>query len=361
MQKQVFGMVLAICLLGITSWVLFEFRGRPDENNRQSVTTPLSAVSSTLSPTQESVRTREPIELVFVGDIMLDRDVWSKMERFGADYPFRKVGDLFAGDGLVIGNLEGPVTERGSHAVPYGNLLFKFDPSAVQPLREAGVDAVSLANNHTFNQGKEGLFETRVSLQADNIASFGDPQIVTVDNLWKTSVGEWQLALIGWNQIEISDDGQDQLFDIIRTLEADSTIDAIIVLPHWGSEYQAQTTNQVEAAHGLIEAGVDLIIGAHPHVVQGVEVYQDRFIAYSLGNFIFDQYWSEATQRGLVVRYRLSEAADEVTLMPITLAAAQPTPATDADREDILTAIANLSHPDLRILIEAASLEVAFD
>lgn len=361
MLERIIVLLLAVILIGFAVWNLRTTQELADTSlPRAETNQPVNEMPLPESPA-EPEPARPPIELVFVGDIMLDRDVWSKMERFGADYPFRKLEDLLAGADLVIGNLEGPVTERGSHAVPYGNLLFKFDPSVVDPLREAGIDAVSVANNHTLNQGREGLIETREHLQAGDIASFGDPKMVSVDNVWITSVGEWQLAFVGWNQIEIPDNGQGQLLDIVRTLEADLEIDAIIVLPHWGAEYRPQTDSQTNDAHALIDAGVDLIIGAHPHVVQGIEIYQDRFVAYSLGNFFFDQYWSTATQEGLVIRYRLSEAADEVILVPITLVAAQPMAAESATVAEILATIANLSHPDLGASINSTRLEVVFD
>jgi poly-gamma-glutamate capsule biosynthesis protein CapA/YwtB (metallophosphatase superfamily) len=290
---------------------------------------------------------RGEVVVAFAGDIMLDRDVWLKMKQFGVEYPFKHVGTIVGDPELFVANLEGPVTDRGTHAVPNGSLLFKFDPSTVAPLKTTGIDAVSLANNHTRNQGQAGLDDTRRLLNEATVAHFGDPRLMDAEYVWRTERNGRSFAFVGWNRIEVADDRRDATIDLVRTL--DGEVDAVVVLPHWGAEYVAQRQAEVDDARALIDAGADLIIGAHPHVVQGVEVYRDRLIAYSLGNFIFDQYWSTPTQQGLVVAITFDEA-NVVTaeLRPVVVPKAQPRLASDEERSTILERIASMSAPALR-------------
>lgn len=316
-------------------------------NSRSAEAPVVESVSEIQQPTDaptDEISTPAPraaIKLMFVGDIMLDRSVWSKMSARGLDYPFRKLDNLFTGADLVVANLEGPVTDRGSHAVPGGSLLFKFEPETVASLVAAGFDLVSLANNHTHNQGAAGLVDTQENLRAGGLTPFGHPRQVSLEDVAQVEVNGWTFAFIGWNMIEVSDTYQAELMTLIEQL--DSVVDRVVILPHWGNEYKPQTSQQIATAHALIDAGVDLIIGAHPHTVQGVEIYNNRPIFYSLGNFIFDQYWSDPTEQGLAVRVTISETATETELVPIDLRESQPRTATEVLRETVLTRILNAS------------------
>jgi poly-gamma-glutamate synthesis protein (capsule biosynthesis protein) len=298
----------------------------------QSAITPPVAESPTSTPVASS---KVPaILLTFVGDIMLDRDVWDRMQQSGTDYPFQKIGDLFAGSDAAIANLEGPVTTRGTHSVVGGSLIFSFDPSVVSPLKQAGITAVSLANNHTYNQGQVGLDETRSNLDAAGIIKFGDPRKVDASFVEHLTIHDQTFSLIGWNTIEVSDS---HLSDLLALIRAEQTAnDFVVVMPHWGVEYQQQTAKQIDAAHQIIDAGADLIIGTHPHVVQGYEKYHDRLIMYSLGNFIFDQYWSVPTQRAIAVRYVIETDRQTATIVPLRLEKAQPTKALGDIHDQIL-------------------------
>jgi len=300
----------------------------------QSIDTP-SPIVTTTNPV------REKVHLVFVGDMMLDRSVYRKMSASGIDYPFRRLGDIFTGADLVIGNLEGPITARGNHGVPNGSLLFKFEPETAAALKDAGFDYVSLANNHTNNQGAVGFTDSQEHLAAANVTAFGHPRQVTLDEVALIEVKGWKLALIGWNMIEVADTYQQELLTMIQ--ELDATVDQVVILPHWGNEYKPQTVAQVDTAHALIDAGADLIIGAHPHTVQGVELYNDRPIFYSLGNFIFDQYWSDPTEQGLAVRITLTETALTAELVPIDLRGSQPQVATDPIQATIIERLLDAS------------------
>lgn len=339
MQRRFIILGLGILLIGSLIGDRYFFR---QEQRMSPVVTPIIAVTpipvetppikvgSPVIPAPAS----SPITLTFVGDIMLDRDVWDRMQQSGADYPFRKIGDLFTGSDAVIANLEGPVTTRGTHSVVGGSLIFSFDPSVVAPLKQAGITTVSLANNHTYNQGQVGLDDTRSSLAAVGITEFGDPRTVDATHVAHLTIHDRTLALIGWNTIGITDSHLPDLLDLIRKERAAN--DFVVVMPHWGVEYVQQSATQITEAHQIIDAGADLIIGAHPHVIQGYEKYHDHLIMYSLGNFIFDQYWSVPTQRAIAVRYVIGAKDQSATILPIRLEKAQPTKAIGEVRDQIL-------------------------
>lgn len=314
--------------------------------------------TATVPAPEATTPTRETIRLTFVGDSMLDRSVYRKMSASGIDYPFRLLGDVFDGADLVIGNLEGPITARGNHAVPNGSLLFKFEPETAVALKEAGFDYVSLANNHTYNQGVAGLTDSQTHLAAAGVVAFGHPRQVSMSDVALVELKGWKLALVGWNMIEVTDTYQDELEAIIQQLDA--TVDQVVIMPHWGPEYKPQTAAQVETAHALIDAGADLIIGAHPHTVQGIEIYNNRPIFYSLGNFIFDQYWSDPTEQGLAVRVTLSDTSFTAELVPIDLRDSQPRVAAEPIRTTILERLLDASDAVTESILNQVRTESTF-
>jgi gamma-polyglutamate biosynthesis protein CapA len=123
--------------------------------------------------------------------------------------------------------------------------------------------------------------------------------------------------------------------------QAKKTTDFVVVVPHWGAEYKLNIQPALQRqAHQLIDAGADLIIGGHPHVVEPVEVYKNKFIAYSLGNFIFDQYFSTDTQRGLMLNLSVAKHQLIVTIVPLVSVQSQISVATGTARQQLLDRIA---------------------
>lgn len=314
-----------------------------DAQSRPVAEKPSTEENVEITGTQQE---RTPLAVTFTGDIMLDRSVWKEIQQHGAHYPFENIESIVGKTDLLIGNLEGPVTERGSHAVPNGTLLFKFDPSTISPLKDAGFVAVSLANNHTRNQGKQGLEDTRRFLRDEGVAAFGDPWTVEDESVWRTIVNGWSLAFVGWNRIETPEDTSDALVDLVRSL--DSEVDRVVVLPHWGAEYVPQRVSERALAERLIAAGADLIIGTHPHVVQGLEEIDGRLVAYSLGNFIFDQSWSVPTQQGVILKVIFDESKPlNIDVEPVQITAAQPRQASSSERKAVFGRIKASSTPSV--------------
>ncbi len=237
------------------------------------------------------------------GDIMLDRFVRTTLDKRGTQYPFTHITRFMDGADMVVANLEGPVTHHTSVATDPDIVTFTFDPDHVAALRDNHITHVSLANNHSLNFGHEGLATTHDELDALGLQYFGDPQ-----NAQQLSVVQevrgMKIALIGHTQF-FGNPHEPIIAEITRLR---SEVDVIIVYAHWGNEYQTTrfSTRQQDAAHAFIDAGADVVIGAHPHVVQPFELYQGKMIFYSLGNFIFDQLFSDDVRTelslGLVIR-----------------------------------------------------------
>ncbi len=241
------------------------------------------------------ILTPEPLTILIVGDMMFDRYVRMLMDEHGYEYPFQKI--RLDAD-IVVGNLEGTITTNKSIA-KRDNLKFTFDPKIVEPLKR--FTAVSLANNHSRDFGYKGYTDTIKYLKDAGIGYFGDWE--NVENLSYTIEKKGKtIEFIGFNEFPYKN------YDKVLTTVASSTADYIIVIPHWGVEYEKlPSTLQKTWARKFIDAGADAVIGAHPHVVQTTETYKHKPIVYSMGNFIFDQYANDAVKTGMMVKITLKE------------------------------------------------------
>jgi poly-gamma-glutamate synthesis protein (capsule biosynthesis protein) len=253
------------------------------------------------------------IKFLFFGDLMLDRNVGTKIERYGLDSLLHKLNDdNFTDDyDFVMANLEGAVTNGANHYLPHNLYDFAFSPEIISELKNYNFNTFTLANNHLSDQGQKGIKETY-----DNLSSLGynymgcqdafisdtsDFPVVDDNNLDKESkiidssncsavIIEKENKKIGFLSFSIvySAIDEDSILNKVEKLK--ERTDLVIVSPHWGVEYEAQARNsQVILAHRMVDAGADMVIGHHPHVIQNYEVYNGKPIFYSLGNFIFDQ------------------------------------------------------------------------
>jgi gamma-polyglutamate biosynthesis protein CapA len=261
---------------------------------------------------------KKDINLLVFGDMMLDRNVRQIIKKRGNNYPFEKIKNLVAGQDLSLVNLEGPFTTNKSVAIKPDILRFTFETDMIVDLKKIGFEVFGLANNHTLNFGQSGLQQTKDHIKKNGLSYFGDP-LNKSDLSYGTSVNGRQITFVGYNQFN---GNIDPVLSKLR--EVDKTSDLVIVMAHWGNEYAArESVWQKKIAHQLIEAGADIIIGSHPHVIQPIEIYKGRVIYYSLGNFLFDQDFSEATKTGLGVSLRIGEKYIEHILTPIYINRAQ--------------------------------------
>lgn len=247
--------------------------------------------------------------VIFTGDIMLDRYVRAKMLQFGEDYVLGGVAEFLKGADFVAGNLEGPVTSNASASLgttvgDASNMRFTFPTTTPALLARHGFGLVSLGNNHMLDFGREGIEETKRLLAEAGISFVGDPLREASDIVVKEEDG-MRLAFIAFNEFI----GQDpvEVEEAVRVAREIQKTDAVIVMAHWGEEYLPEPPERVrELGRRFVDAGADLVVGTHPHVVQPHEDYHGGRIYYSLGNFVFDQYWNEEVRCGKAVVARFT-------------------------------------------------------
>jgi len=264
------------------------------------------AAAAAIAPFLSPLLAPQPlIHLTAVGDIMLNRSLGYNLVRGDRLYPFTGVVDALQAADITVGNLECALGDSGEPAPKA--YPFRAPPEAAESLALAGFDILSLANNHAMDYGPEALLQGIGLLEAQNIATIGAgansqaaraPHIMTVHGIRLAFLGyvnvpvEWRgfdtrvweatadSPGLAWGDPEI-------IAEDVAAIRPD--VDLVIVILHSGYEYIAEPSpDQVAAARAAVAAGADLVIGHHAHILQGIEFYQGKVIAYGLGNFAFD-------------------------------------------------------------------------
>ena len=271
--------------------------------------------------------------LTAVGDMQLSRQVATKINQNGPDYPFAKIKNTIHSSNILMGNLESPFTLDNANT-DSNTMIFGAETKTVKGLRNAGFNLLNLANNHFSNQGKDGMDLTFKTLADNNIDYFGaGTDFDSAHKPFVKKVGDIKIAFLGYtdkdvlpaNSIPNSDTPGVAVMDIdqakIDIAKAKTQADMVIISMHSGTEYTPNPNQkQIEFAHAAIDSGADLVLGHHPHVVQAIEKYKGKKIFYSLGNFIFDQAWSKETQEGLIIKLTFTNTSITNTeLMPIKI------------------------------------------
>lgn len=239
----------------------------------------------------------EPIKLLFVGDMMFDRTIRNIAEEKGYNYIFSCIGDYLKSFDLVIGNLEGPITNfvsisRNTKPGEVGNTAFTFDTNITEVLASNNIKMVNLGNNHILDQRIFGMDNTIKELEKVGIVYFGAPGGPIIGT---TKLRGYKLAVVNFNQF-LGEINPEKTIEAIWQAKRDA--DLVAVYSHWGDEYLPAREYEKALAHSFIDAGADLIIGSHPHIIQEYEMYKGKNIHYSLGNFIFDQYFTDEVKTG---------------------------------------------------------------
>lgn len=326
-MKHVF--LFAIILLVASAGFFF---ARPfffdKTDSRADAPTELATIAATAT-------TKAPREMraLFVGDVMMDRSIRIRAEREQNGYAtfFECVAPTFEKYDVVVANLEGSVTDFPSVS-RYGKIntpesfQFTMSPEILPVLRAVGIDAVGVANNHIYDFGRKGLEMTRQLVPASGLGYFGDPAdeahasiTLLVDDEKGDLTKAPRIHIVTFN--EFVGTGAEAFEKTKKELArfADAN-EPVIVFAHWGNEYVPATERVKEWAHQFIDLGADAVIGHHPHVVQETEYYKGVFIAYSLGNFIFDQYFDAEVRKGAAVELIIRD--DEIVesrLLPVSL------------------------------------------
>ncbi len=247
--------------------------------------------------TYTSHTSEKGIHLLFVGDMMFDRTMRNVAEAKGYDYLFSCVDRYLDSFDMVIGNLEGPITENpslstGTKPGGAGNTTFTFDRDVARALSHNNIRMVSLGNNHIYDFGAAGARSTMNELKKRGVEYFGAPNGSMVAT---TTVRGVKLAFVSFNQF-LGQNDPEKTKDAVAKIKGES--DFVAVYSHWGEEYSPATDYEKKLAREFIDAGADMVVGSHPHVIQEHEIYKGKHIFYSLGNFIFDQYWTESVRTG---------------------------------------------------------------
>lgn len=256
----------------------------------------------------------DPVRLTFVGDILLD-DGPGKVIRAGKD-PLAHFDVQLGEADYVIGNLECPIATVGQ---PLASKVYSFraDPK-VLPVLQKHFHALSVANNHSGDYGKAAFLETLTHLDQAGIKAFGGGHNLASAHapLWVERKG-LRIAVLGYNEFKprsfeagvdrpgIAWSEDSHVISDIRAARA-AGADLVIPFMHWGWEFEPQPSErQRELARAMIDAGADVVVGGHPHVTQGAEIYRGKLIVYSLGNFVFDGFDTPETRRGWLLNLTL--------------------------------------------------------
>lgn len=262
---------------------------------------------------------KDHITLLFTGDIMLDRGVeFYITQRNDWKLPFRLIADTLQKADLVLGNLESIISDKGQNV---GSIYsFRADPKTLEGLTFAGFDILSVTNNHSLDWGMDALRDSMNRLKEIGIIPIGAGE--TKAEAYSPTIIEVKGAKIGflaytaqgsllWEATETNSGvawvEETNLQDITQQITlARKQADIVIVSVHFGEEYQTQPNEtQKLIAQSAIDAGANVVVGHHPHVIQPVEQYKQGWIAYSLGNFVFDQGFSPETMEGLLLEVKI--------------------------------------------------------
>lgn len=349
LMKLYFKIFLIVLFLTLLRGGIFYFVS----NLEAESSTPITSLTSSTTGDLNNIKT---VTFLAVGDIMLSRDVATKMSAQEKDgnYPFINISKLLSSTDFNFGNLESPFSGTDTQDQDPNTFTFNAPTYAITGLTKNNFRVLNLANNHALNQGKEGLIFTKKYLLDNSITSIG-----AGSNKEESWAGTVYQAKTGEDEIKIGFVGATygptsnylaQISELsylqkeVKRLKLES--DFVVVTMHAGTEYERKPNSaQTKFAHAAIDAGADMVIGAHPHWVQPYEKYKDKYIFYSLGNFVFDQDWSQDTKEGLTLKVSLTKLEEQTTLKQIDLIpiiierSHQPRVATELEKLNILKKI----------------------
>lgn len=261
-----------------------------------------------------SAPVEDSLTFTFAGDAMFGRNIGYQFQQNNFKDLFANLGNrVFWGTDLSWLNLEGPISDKiilQPRSIP--DLKFNFSNQTIEALKYLRLTTAGLANNHTLNQGSKALAATRDLLESSGIDWQGNPNEADEGSIRRYEQNNIKISLIAINPTF----GITNIEELIKQEKQAGRL--IIVLPHWGNEYEKNhSAGQEKLARAWIEAGADLIIGGHPHVIQDAQIIDGKLIFYSLGNFIFDQTFSQETKQGLIVAGEINKETIKIVLLPI--------------------------------------------
>ena len=248
---------------------------------------------------------KQNTKITFVGDMMFDRYVRDKAEQNGYDAIFNNIKNVFHESDVLVGNLEGPITTFTPVSRPLDRSVnhyrFTFATSVAPALVSSGFNAIFLANNHIQNFGKDGYEQTKKILTENKIGFFGSPDDSYTP--WRYATGTKHVVMYAFDTWHARD-----VETITQKITDEPNEYFVVVYAHWGDEYESEpNAGQIDIAHQFIDSGADIVIGSHSHVIQSKENYKGKWIYYSLGNFVFDQYFNDVVTCGAVITIEIKD------------------------------------------------------
>ena len=264
-----------------------------------------------------------PLSLIAVGDIMLGGRTRRRIREHGRDYPFSAVLPILQRAPIVLGNLEGPLAQKAQKQ--NRNFSYRVKPKVATSVLRAGINVVTLANNHLVDCGREGVLETLEALAAAGVTPLGAAanQNAAHEPVIREA-GGFRIGLLGyyWNRrCAATANLPGSAMGVFEELETDirqlrTRVDRVVVTFHWGRPYNPEPSPRARAkARFAIDCGAHAIVGHHPHIIQAFEVYRRCPIFYSIGNFAFGSGNSRA--EGLMLGFRFEEARTLVNVYPL--------------------------------------------
>jgi len=313
-QIYVFLVTFALCGIIFVFYLVFSKK----EIIPQTITK-VENIFSSISPSFDEKEISPEISIIFTGDVILARSVnFISHSKNDFTWAFKNIAKYISDADLTVINLESPLIEN----CPLTNEGFIFCgfKNHVSGISLAGVDVVGLANNHAGDYGVGGLTETSNNLSKIGVSVYGTSEFPI---LYK-QVKDTKFSFVGFNDIGVSKGNilQASEENIKKYIEiARNNSDFVVVSFHWGDEYISKPNKrQVELGRLAIDLGADLVVGNHPHWIQGYEVYQDKYIFYALGNFIFDQEWSQKTKEGFFIKATIQDKnVKSINMFPIEI------------------------------------------
>ena len=310
------------------------------------------------SPVSAEASSPNPIHLIFVGDILLDGFVGDQIDQFGVNYPFVNVAPVLTKADMSFANLETPVSTRGNPASKM--FVFRSEPKTLKGLVYAGIDGVSLANNHILDYGPTAMLDTVLHLDSYKIGhtGAGKNSIEAFAPYVKTIQGK-KIAVLGVSRVLSGSSwyaGNNHagaasaytLEPMLSEIKKSSLVnDFTVVYIHWNEEFKDYPEDYARTlAKKIIDSGADMIVGAHSHCLMGVEFYKHKPIYYSLGNFVFNRSTrgGDKTLQSMLLNIVIKDSTVTGQITPVKIVRGQPRFMDDSYQKETFKLMNKLSY-----------------
>lgn len=296
------------------------------------------------------------VVISLVGDVLLASNVGNAIAAYGADYPWQDTARLLSHADVTIANLECTVSERGE-PIPEKQYTFRASPDSIDGAANAGVDILTLANNHVMDYGAGAFLDTLGVIKEKNLRYAGAG--VNEEEAFRPvllEINGFKIAVLAFSKVVPRTDwiagksrpgiasGHNSKLMLDSVRQAAGKSDITVVSMHWGQETaEYPGLEERNLAHRLVDAGADVVVGHHPHVIQGLEFYRNKLIAYSLGNFIFTSSSQKAREGSIMQIVFDSGGGYAARIIPTFINSGATTVLRGDDRKRVLSRVNGLS------------------